>query len=151
MRSSLPNWFHLGHYPRTVLIFSTSSGKGERGCRCGGDDRLESWWQSADAKHGLAMVELPCYTERERGVSGARFSQILYQHTPLLVVQECKNRSTRSYYRFAVDHAWWDAWRDIQGKLVEVIKRRVVGSDAEEIKHLQRMPYLKAVIMEGLR
>ncbi|XP_010941086.1 cytochrome P450 89A2 [Elaeis guineensis] len=40
----------------------------------------------------------------------------------------------------------------IQGKLAEEIKR-VVGSEAEVIKEedLQKMPYLKAVIMEGLR
>ncbi|XP_017700359.2 cytochrome P450 89A2-like [Phoenix dactylifera] len=42
--------------------------------------------------------------------------------------------------------------QDMQGKVAEEIGR-VVGSEAEEIEeeHLQRMPYLKAVIMEGLR
>lgn len=42
--------------------------------------------------------------------------------------------------------------QDIQGKLVEEIER-AVGSEKEEIEEedLQRMPYLKAVIMEGLR
>ncbi|XP_038971500.1 cytochrome P450 89A2-like [Phoenix dactylifera] len=42
--------------------------------------------------------------------------------------------------------------QDIQGKLVGR-DRRVVEKDREEIKEedLQRMPYLKAVIMEGLR
>ncbi|KAG1359277.1 cytochrome P450 89A2-like [Cocos nucifera] len=42
--------------------------------------------------------------------------------------------------------------QDIQAKLLEEIEG-VVGKDGEEIKEedLQRMPYLKAVIMEGLR
>ncbi|XP_010941434.1 cytochrome P450 89A2-like [Elaeis guineensis] len=42
--------------------------------------------------------------------------------------------------------------QDIQAKLLEEIEE-VVGKDGEEIKEedLQRMPYLKAVVMEGLR